>query len=182
MNVDQTRLEVLTGIYSNVLTWLHFGEAKNAALSTLTSAAIIGIATVYSQLNTVPYWIAIWMLVVTGQFFLALVIGVLSFMPRVTLFSHSGAGRITFGDNVWFFGHIGHMGVDTFLSKLWEKAEFEGVPTKFERDLGQQIVVNSKIASRKYEMFRVSLWIALSGIITPVLAIILYWLFIDEAV
>lgn len=182
MSMEESPLTVLREIYADVVAWLHFGEAKNAALATLNLAAIIGAATVYFQEDKVPIYVDIGLAVASALFFLSCVICIVSFMPRLTLFKQSGARSKAETDNVWFFGHIAHMGLEIFLAKLWEKSAFPGAPSQLERDLAQQIVVNSKIAARKYEMFRISLWLSLGGIVTPIGALLLYWFFIDEAV
>ncbi|TBG08446.1 hypothetical protein ELG79_36615 [Rhizobium leguminosarum] len=176
------RLSILRDIYSDVLQWLHFAEAKNAALATLNSAAIIGVATVYSQLNSTPLWLCWAMAVVSGFFLSSLLLGILSFMPRLSLLPWSGTPTAGKPGNVWFFGHIAAMGVDGFLKELSRKSDTKIGASELESDLAQQIVVNSKIAVKKYAIFKLALWITLSGVITPVGTLILYWLFIDEAV
>lgn len=178
----ENHLDTLKDIYAGVVAWLHFGEAKNAALATLNSAALIGVATIYFDQEAVPKWIQLWLLAAGGFFLLSFLICIVSFMPRLTLFSHSGQGTAKKTNNVWFFGHIAHMSVDGFIQNIWEKSGFKTEPNGLARDLAQQIVVNSKIAARKYDMFRISLWITLSGLVTPLLALLFYWFFIDEAV
>jgi hypothetical protein len=160
--------DVLLGIYQNVVSWLHFAEAKNAALVTLSSGIIFAVATVYSQLDPPPpMWVCVAMIWVCTLNFIAAVFAVLSFFPQLTLFKWSGQKTGT-GDSIHYYGDIARMGLEQFLVKLSVKSENDRQFTLLERDLAQQIVVNSKIAVKKYDIFVVAMNFFIAGTTTPI--------------
>lgn len=53
-------------------------------------------------------------------------------------------------------------------------------PNPMERSLIQQMIVNSRIAAKKFRLFRYAISIALIGWLTPPIALLFYWFFIDE--
>lgn len=177
----QSAHELLTASYHNVMSWLHFAEAKNAALITFNSGAIFAIGTAYTQMNSVPQWLCIAMLAACSILGLSLVVGFSSFFPRLTLLPGAGAPKANSGNNIWYFGHIAEMGVDTYLQELARKSGSTLAFSEIDRDLAQQIVVNSTIAVTKYGIFRISLWITLCALASPMVALLIYWFFIDHA-
>jgi len=69
---------------------------------------------------------------------------------------------------------------DGFLDAVRDSMGYQGDVGKLHRDLANQIVVNSRIARKKYVLFNAALWVTLATIVTPVGALVFYWMFYEE--
>lgn len=154
--------------FKNVNDWLKFAEAKNAMLIGFNGVVIFGIqgnATInFDTLLNIYISIAFILLVFST------VICLLSFVPRLKKISGFYTSKDT--ANRWFFEHLKKMREQEIIDKIANYND-NSSPTPLDRDLANQIKQNSIIASEKYSHFTVAIWLTMSAIITPILALIL---------
>lgn len=143
-------------IFSLVNQWLKFAEKKCAVLLAANSGALtallkVKIAEKQTVLNLIgPYGLAALALIVVSTFFC-----LISFFPRLkNLINFSSEGN----KNLTYFGDLAHTKDKELLKNLNNQGnENNNGFTKIEIDLANQIISNSKIALRKYRLFRCSL-------------------------
>lgn len=146
--------------------WLRFAEAKNAALVALCGLLIpvfLGIIT-SSNAFAVSYS-------VLGLIFLAIALftALTSFLPRLSRFRFL---NINVDNNlstevVIYFGDISKLSLSEFTEKakiVFEKSDW----SILDKQILDQIHINSIIANRKYQMFSFAVWLLVAAIFTPV--------------
>lgn len=170
--------EKLRFLLSTVNDWLKFAEGKNAALLVADSALIFGMRKLLVELHCLErHWlIDSWY--TCGAMFL-LVLGatccLLSFVPQLNKPSTKGEKQPVNSCNLLFFGDIARYEPSAYLRTLYTQQD--SVPEELsavELDYAHQIVVNSRIAIKKYKFFNIALWFTLTAIITPLFTIPLY--------
>jgi hypothetical protein len=176
--------ETLKDIFENVNDWLKFAEAKNAALIVFNGASIFGaatfIATVITQKDTViPKFILYYLYMFIIMNGLGLVIALYSFWPQTRvdevlskriedIFSNRQESR----SSILYYGHIKDYTLDSYLAKL---RVFCDIGTRelsgLESDYASQIIINSRIAFRKYILFKLAIFFTISSLLTPFISI-----------
>lgn len=147
--------ELLEKNFSNINSWLNFAEAKNAANIAFTAACITEIFNL-SNRNVILNVICI-LLVISGM------CSMFSFLPRLenkvkrkNFFIFANKKKRYKGDNLIFFENIKEYSGNSYIQKIckeyFRKKKYN--PTKYELDLSDEIIYNSKITSRKYKLFR----------------------------
>lgn len=142
---------------ARVIDFVKFGEAKNAALLTFTSAWILASINVAAgELSdtyaAAPVALAVGMSLLVVGAFLAL----LSFLPRTDLQKLKGNWHANPRTNYLYFGHLSTLKSDDLHSKLAQLYLSPGRTSLNEQyldDLGCQIIVNAKIAATKFTLF-----------------------------
>jgi len=158
-----TLTEQLEEIFENVNNWVKFAEAKNVALLTLNAAGIFGLLRLYGSFAPDAAWVLVAMLGAILLLFASLVICLVSFFARVRV-SRSLFARPAEAGNLYFYNHIAEMEVDGFVDAVRDSMGYQGDVGKLHRDLANQIVVNSRIARKKYVLFNAALWVTLATI------------------
>jgi hypothetical protein len=176
--------DILKDIFSNVNDWLKFGEAKNAALLVFNGASIFGaatfIATVMTQdKNQIPQFFLYYLysfIILNG---LGLVIALYSFWPLTqteavlskrieNIFSIKQEAE----SSVLYYSHIKDFTPESYLARLCASCNEEVKKcTGLESDYASEIVINSRIAFRKYIFFKAALFCTMSAILTPLITI-----------
>lgn len=160
--------ERLLKVLAIVTDWLKFAEAKNAMLIAFNAASIYGIAKAldldFFKDSSFGYGYACWVIILLA---FSAIISLLSFVPRLTLFS---AKEILGTDepNGIFFEHLKCQSENEIIQGICETKETSF--TRFERDIANQIKQNSGIASNKYSYFTIAVWITVVAYITPIIA------------
>jgi hypothetical protein len=149
--------ERLEKIFNNVNSWLTFAEAKNASLLALNGAGVFGLV---SFLNSSDYaggqyfTLYLWMVIVF--LVLGMVISLLSFSPL-----------IFYGDLVDY--NCAKEFVIDIYKQYFEIDINEDQVKKVHLDYAEEILINSRIAVKKYRFFKWALLSDLSAIFSPVL-------------
>jgi hypothetical protein len=79
-------------------------------------------------------------------------------------------------DNLLFYNHIRKYSSDAYLQAMIAAAgEASHAPTRLERMYADQIIAAARIADRKFELYRYSVWITIIGLTTPVIALLLWF-------
>ena len=139
-------------IFSNVVEWLKFAEAKLAGIIVFNGAVIIGIMQTTVDLPSFNISIkhAIYFLLFGNLF--SLIISLFGLSPMSKRLKLKGK-LITEDDNLLYYSDIIKYTPEKYLSVLEDKYKLKREST-MESDLAEQIIQISKIAQKKYEYFR----------------------------
>ncbi len=170
--------EELKCIFANVNEWLKFAETKNAVLVALDGGAVLGVLGLLKDQPRFPEWVIFYLWVFIIFNVIALSIALFSFLPQTKIPYFWLIGEPNSKDNLIFYGHIKKYDVNQYLSALYTSDSQQPKNfSKLELDYANQIIVNSQIADRKYNYFRVALWFTISAILTPLIGGVLYLVF-----
>lgn len=170
----------LKAIFSIAHEMVKFSEAKNAILIALNGSAILGILKIISDAKICSPWINYYMCTFIVFAISGLLISLMSFFPRIKLPWLLCTGTPNSNDNLLLYTDICKYDEQTYLNSLvasMKEPAKEHSP--FEIFYANQIIVNSKIALRKYKLFRKALWCTLAAISTPVIAFLIF-LFLED--
>lgn len=175
--------ERLEKIFDNVNGWLKFAEAKNATLLTLNAAAMFGLHRLYVLCKPIPDWLFYWLIAATAFLFVSLLICLSSFFARTKiprfLISRSTNDSST---NLMFYGQLAELKGSEFVDLLRIASAYEEEACKYDNDVAEQIIINSKIARNKFALFNAALWTTTSAVVTPLGALLFYWMLCDETI
>lgn len=172
--------EKLQKIFTNVNDWLKFAEAKNAALLALTGAATLSILNLDS--TKVSCSLFCYLTHVTLPLLgITIIIVLASFIAHTKPFFVSKKSQNQLPeDNLLFFGDVSKYKAEEYLQALYDKGSLDKnaeIIRSIELEYAQQIVYNSKIAATKYKLFNTALLLLFSAILTPVVAVPLYFIY-----
>ena len=168
--------EKLKFIFTNVNDWLKFAEAKNGVLIAFNNALVFGLFSILDStskpLNDLTTQIYITCLLLL----IASAISILSFIPQLrepilSLWNIPKAEPDK--DNTLYFGDILKYEKEDYLELIYKEndADTQSI-NKYQLQLASQIIINSKIAYFKYELFVFSSWITFIAIIISILSAI----------
>ena len=137
-------------------TWLSFAEAKNAALIAFNVSMIAVLSDVLSDYIVLLVILAILLLIST-------IVALLSFMPEIKNVS-SDEKDVQEANNLLFFGDIAKCNDKTDYIEKTKKRYFLSIDTEIENenintDLASEILINSRLTVKKYNLFKVALMI-----------------------
>jgi len=163
-----TRMEErLKHTLSLVIDFVKFAEAKNAALLAANGVLIVGVLQAWSSRPHPATWqcyYAIYLLVFLS---LSVMVALVSFIPLKEFPSLLPISRPTPQDNLVFFGDIAKYDVTQYLRAL----DAQSASSHYERDLAGQIIINARVALRKYHCFTWALWLTIYGLATPLIGV-----------
>ncbi|MGK9368499.1 Pycsar system effector family protein [Melioribacter sp. Ez-97] len=155
-------------IFQNVNEWLKFAEAKHAGIIALNSGIILGILSIYKDYKTfVDWYFILATFILIG---ISIIISLISFFP-VTQNSINKSEKVD-NLNVFFFGTLSKLHESELkeeLLKITPNYTFD----KFDDDLINQIIVNSKITSNKYKLFKFSVLMTAIGLGLPIINVLI---------
>lgn len=170
------RIDLLDSTLKQVIDWLKFSEAKNGILVAVGCTVIFGFFRVSSSFNfdngfVTAYAISFIICIATS-----VIISLSSFIPRITPPFWINMPAKEPGDNPLFFGHACKYSKSSYRDLFNSHVdENESNDSKLELALCDQIVINSRISYIKYQMFNSAAFLFLAGVLTPVGALIYYW-------
>lgn len=177
MSSEDNRLDLLDKTLGRVIDWLKFAEAKNGALVAVGCAVLFGAFRVVSSLEIVSNYLEIYIVLYSLLIAASVVISLMSFIPRLEPPFWIRIGKKSNNDNPLFFGHACKYSKVSYL-EIFD--DYYGpsveVAQKMETAICDQIVNNSKIAFIKYRMFNSAVFLFLAGILTPIGALLIYWM------
>lgn len=148
--------EHLLTLLQMVNEWLRFAETKNAALlafSGLSVSAVLGFAI---QVESFGSKSAVALLIFGSLLWLAaLLITSISFLPKTDVINISSRlDRVPEdSDNLYFYGHLSKYSSDDLLKNLGLPSEPTSTRYRFERNLAEQVITNSRITNDKLKLF-----------------------------
>jgi len=164
----------LKTIFTFVHEMVKFSEAKNAVFIALNASAILGILKILSDAKICSTWIKYYMYEFIFLTVIGLLISLLSFFPRIKLTWLLCEGKPSPDDNLLLYTDICKYNEPTYLDALMTSMnEPLRKYSQFEKFYANQIIINSKIALRKYKLFRKALWCTLAAILTPIIALLI---------
>ena len=156
MNTTQNkRSELLQQILSNTNSWLHFAEAKNAALIAFNVALVTGII----EVDWLADYFACAMFTIIG-FISAIIVAVWSFKPvnkALSKIENNG-----FVENLLHFAYVASLEQDEYLQSLYArywKGDDGNNFTELEKDYCEEIIEIARITMKKQKCFEIGLYI-----------------------
>lgn len=146
---------------------VHFGEAKNAAVFVAGGGIAVAATTLLLGQDGLPLVVGCYLTMAAILSIGAAVISIVSFLPRTQLPWLNELSKPDPTDNLLFFGHAQKYNAEGYWRALASAAMTE-LPSRVEMCLSEQIVINSRIAARKFTLFKYSAWTLLSAIVSPV--------------
>jgi len=164
--------EVLKDIFANVNTWVHFAEAKNGAIIGINGLFLFkAIDYMIAMINGDMIGSVFLVAFISIMFIVALVISILSFFSNTKVFEdEENADEGNTQDRILiFYGDIGkYKSSKNYLKDIHKQylgSTIDGDSlNKIEVDYAKEILINSRIASRKYKLFNIALKINLLAI------------------
>ena len=164
--------------------WLSFAEAKNAAL-------IVFNMTLIGMLVSTDDLIMIYKLIFSIPFVISIIISLCSFWPnifeilkrkdacKVNVNNHfKGKDNCKTNKNLLFYGNVAKIDdakeyIELVRTRYYSQVLMEDVETKINIDFANEIITNSKIAVKKYNMFKASLGIDIIMLIVAIVLLII---------
>jgi len=159
-------------IFSNVNDWLKVAEAKNAMLIGFNGACIFGLSRIMDNVNGILWGYFLFACICFG---VSVLISLTAFVPRL-----NGLPPGMFYDskikNIFYFEYLKTLSSETLIQELDGSTKKFEIPARV-KQLADQVIFNSNIASRKYSYFSVAVWVTVCGIVSPLVGglMFLYW-------
>jgi hypothetical protein len=154
--------EKLRYILTTINEWLKFAEAKNGALLAADIAILFGVFGLLSE-PTIPkvvIYLAIFLVIASA------ISSLISFIPQLKISQFIYKKRTEKETSLIFYGHIAKDEPQSYIKALYSESGAEPVAiTPIELDYAQQIIINSRIAVRKYRCFNVGLWLTVLSLL-----------------
>lgn len=162
---------LLNQVFNNTNDWLKFAEAKCATLLGGNVAVIFGItqASKDYQLNS---FIQIFLSAAVAQLAASSIFLLISLIPSLEIKAFQPKNKKT--ENLIFFSNIANFTPYEYIKALHKASLNTQKITDYEIMLAEQIINNSKIATRKYSLFKISIWLTTSALATPLLAAFIF--------
>ena len=162
-------------IYSDVNDWLRFAEAKNGALLATDGALVLSALGLIDGRVFLFRWAEFYFYSFVLLSSLSGLLSLISFLPQIEIPRIRARSPSEARDNLLFYGDICDYDTTTYLEALCTQYDYPlDSVGPYEEDLAESIVVNSRISMRKYRLFRTAVWMNVTGLVTPVLSLLLY--------
>lgn len=145
-------------IFGNVNEWLKFAEAKHAGLIVFNAGLVVGILSSYQNIHTCLFKPVV--LIGMICFGLSIFLSIISLFP-VTQNIFFNRKEIT-NPNIYFFGHLANMSKDDFVNEL-QNVDANYQDNRLDADLINQILINSRITTSKYLIFKYASYLTAFG-------------------
>jgi hypothetical protein len=153
-----------------------FAETKNAALLVVNTAGVAGVLQLLIGGPMLNGWLARYLVMLAVGNAVSGLIALLSFLPITSLGWFVKRGKCADSDSLIFFGDSHKYAVRSYLIGLYKASGMEEREiAPLHRMYAEQIINNSRIAWRKFSYFRAGTWATISGVLSPVVALILYF-------
>jgi len=159
MTPDQIKAiePILVANLGRTIDFVKFGEAKNAALLTFASAWILASGAMAAGEAARACWeVRLALTLGAPCFVLAAFLAWWSFLPKTVLSTLRGRHEPNPRNSYLFFGDLASLPADGLPARLAHHflGPEGGLSQAYLEDIGCQIVVNAKIAARKFSLFR----------------------------
>lgn len=166
--------EKLKEIFSNINDWLKFAEAKSATLIACNGALIFGISRLISSFDLKGIYL-LYFILISALCILSIAICFLSIIPSLSMPWEKKPSGTSDEDNLMYFSDIAKYTPLAYLNALKDKLELNDSDfTGYQRDISNQIIINSVIADKKYRAFQKAIWLTLAAVISPMLALLVF--------
>ena len=170
----QKKLELSLSL---VIDWLKFAEGKNATLIAANGAAIFGLLSLLGSSFPSNTIYVIYSYQALLFLFLSATFCLISFIPQVYIPGLATKKMPQENDNLLAYADIANYDPELYLETMYKQASVELKEiAPFEKNLSELIVMYSRIAMRKYSLFNLGVWCSLSAIVTPIIALGIYFI------
>ena len=176
---DLTTQHLLKDILGFVDGHVKYAETKNAALLAFAAGTLFAFAQVDSEharlMQTFPDWFRWYIWALLFCFCLAIICALISFLPKTSISRNRNKHSGRPSDNLLFYGEILSYDSDEYVRMFYAASginQFRQV-TRLDLMYAEEIIVNARIASRKFFWFKVAVHLILIGILPPFLGILL---------
>ncbi|HEX6592719.1 MAG TPA: Pycsar system effector family protein [Moraxellaceae bacterium] len=174
--MSKPNLEPLIGIYLTVKDSLEFAEKKNAIITAFISSIIFAVFRYASDTWLMDYLVTrIYLAEFLVFLFLGLLTAIFSFLPQTRRFWDFADRRALESSNLLYFGDLERISPKTLVDFLFPEGSASAQEAKLRYDYAQQVVINSFIATRKYFLSRMAIWMAVCALLTPLLGLPLFF-------
>ncbi len=146
-------------IFSNINDWLKFAEAKHGGLIALNSGLVFALLSKDNDIQLIIDHI----IVIAGVFVFILSIGfsIASQFPRTkNIFKNNKAIPLP---NLYFFGDLSYLDNESFIN-AFKKIDENFTTNKLDDALLNQILVNARIVTTKFKIFKFASYLTAFGI------------------
>jgi hypothetical protein len=162
-------------ILLNASDWLKFAESKNAALLAGNGVVIFGLLSLVDGKQFLCAGAKYYFYSALSMVVLSALVCLISFLPKLSIPWLFPKRISNARDNLVFYGDIAIHDPPTYLRALYNQVGPELDHTDpFEADLAEQVIINSRIALKKYHLFSLAVWLDVTALLTPVFAIMLW--------
>lgn len=144
--------------------WLKFAEAKNAGLIALAGLSLTGLLSFAASVDRFVYGAAIFLVLGAALWLGSIMLAVYSFMPLTSNVLPKGELKdmVEETDNLFYFGHLANFSRQTLLEAVGVEQEATSERARFERNLADQVITNSRITVKKMDLFDIATrwWVA----------------------
>lgn len=160
MNEDQKNL--LQQIFDNVNSWLHFAEAKNAALIAFNVALMSALFS-FEPLKSCALVFSI----IIVSLLISTIFSLWSFKPINNKLEKTDGAKLE--ENLLHFAYIASLEVEEYIKKIyesyWEKSDINiSTISRLEIDYCKEIIENARITMRKQHYFKIGFYIVMFAI------------------
>jgi hypothetical protein len=156
--------ELLKDIYQDCIDKQKIAEAKNAGLVAFNGAVMLTIINLLSN-NHINCFFKYYL---PFSLFCILVSIILNLAALCSILKHKELKKSKKqNDNLLYFGTIAHYSSVEYLNMIKINYGLDEKQTKYHYDLAKQIIINSQITLRKFNLFNSALKWTMSGIATP---------------
>lgn len=166
--------EQLKFVLQFVDSHVRFGEAKNAAAFVAAGGLSIAAATLLFSEQALPIFVVAYLMLAWSLGMAAAVISLASFLPRTQLPWLGELAPPNTTDNLLFFGHVQKYNAESYWRAMANLTDATQM-SRMEFCISEQIVINARIASRKFTLFKYAAWTLLAAFITPPAALGVYF-------
>ncbi|EKK9988623.1 Pycsar system effector family protein [Vibrio cholerae] len=159
--------EILDGHLKATTDWLKFAEAKNGILIGVGSATLFGVFRLLNSFVSINIYVQAYLYFLLICIGCAVLIALLSFVPRLEPPFWLKFGEKEDDDNPFFFGHICKHSKISYFNLLVNNG-VKSKNSKLDLALCEQVVNNAKIATIKFKMFSMAIYWFIAGLITPI--------------
>jgi hypothetical protein len=173
--------EQLQKIFLNVNEWLKFAEAKNFGLLTLNAAIAFGSTQIKFPENSIIPTAIFYVFIPFAFFsFLSSLISLFPILSKIEkgTYTKSCINKLSQSideendfENIHFYGYLKGITEVIFEAKILNKTGSTVAFSQFEKELGTQILYNSRIAWLKYQLFKIGAFFFLCGLIGTIVSL-----------
>lgn len=168
----------LRQVLDDVSDWLRFAERKNAAVLAGDLAGLYAVVSVLLGGGEIGVWVRAGAWIAAILLGLAVLIALLSFLPKLQIPGSQPSGATAADDNLLLFSDIARYEPEEYLEALakWRAYSVENFDS-FERGYAKQIVANSRIATVKFAHFTAAMWLTVVAFVSPLVTALVFLLY-----
>lgn len=168
--------DILEKRLKHVNDWLQFAEKKNATLIALNIGIIWGLSRSLDKYDVAGMTNLVLISVGVVLLIASIFVCVYSFLPVLKKDWITHETEASLNDNSLYFGDIAKYSSDEYLKLLKQRYEIKNYKLiHAHKDYSEQIVVNSKIAKHKFDMFSIAAWLACLGSLVLILFVVIFF-------